>query len=58
MLVEGSIEKGLFDDKIVKYSADKVTESDSIIYLDGNAKLIFGKNIGIIETGEIKLKIE
>lgn len=58
MLVEATIEQGLFNDGIVKYSADKVTKSDSTILLDGNAKLIYGKNEGIIETGEIELKIE
>ena len=58
MLVEATIEKGLFNDGIIEYSADKVTKSDSTILLEGNAKLIYGKNEGFIETGEIELKIE
>ena len=58
MLVETKIEQGLFNDGLINYSADKITKSDTAIFLDGNAKLIYGKNEGIIETGEIQINIE
>lgn len=58
-MVEITVERFLFKDSLIKYTAEKVTQSDDKISLIGNAKLIYGKNNeGIIETGEILIHIK
>ena len=57
-MVEVTIEQFFFKDNLIKYSADKITKSDDSISLIGNAKLIFGKNEGVIETGEMIIHIK
>lgn len=58
MLVEAIIEKKLITSGKLKYSANKITTSDSTLILKGNARLIYGENEGIIETGEIDITLE
>jgi len=57
-MVEISIEQFLIKDSRITYSAEKITKSDDTIFLSGNAKLIYGNNEGIIETGEIIIHIK